>query len=99
MPANGMGMSRPDVVVGRQPIFDRRREVHGYELVLRPGGPGADGHGVPRSRATSGDGDLLTSRVLFSSLQLGVDRFVGDKLMFCDVSEELLTGEIGRAHV
>lgn len=84
-------MSRSDVLVGRQPIFDRGRKVHGYELVLRPD------EGVasrPDARGAADDGDLLTSHVLFSSLQVGVDRFVGDKLMFCDVNEELLTGDI-----
>ncbi len=32
--------------------------------------------------------------MLFSSLEVGVDRFVGDKLMFCDVNEDLLTGDL-----
>jgi EAL and modified HD-GYP domain-containing signal transduction protein len=84
-------MSRSDVLVGRQPIFDRGRNVHGYELVLRPR------EGVasrPDVRGAAEDGALLTSHVLFSSLHVGVDRFVGDKLMFCDVNEELLTGDI-----
>ena len=95
--AGGVRVSRSDVLVGRQPIFDAKREVQGYELVLRAGGPdGADGSGEPAvpSRRRRRSGDLLTSRVLFSSLQVGVDRFVGDKLMFCDVSEELLAGDI-----
>ncbi|HXQ62922.1 MAG TPA: HDOD domain-containing protein [Acidimicrobiales bacterium] len=83
-------MSRSDVLVGRQPIFDRARNVLGYELVLRPDGgvpPRPDARGAPA------DGDLLTTHVLFSSLAVGVDRFVGDKLMFCDVNEDLLTGD------
>jgi len=73
-----------EIVVGRQPIFDSGRDVLGYELVLRP---------VDGSDHASGEGDLLTSRVLFGSLQMGVDRFVGDKSMFCDVSEDLLDGD------
>ena len=90
-------MSRSDVLVGRQPIFDGRREVYGYELVLGAG-PGA-GPGAPAGAARDWangrrEGDLLTTRLLFSSLHVGVDRFVGDKVMFCDVSEELLTGDL-----
>ncbi|HUO47370.1 MAG TPA: hypothetical protein VMU09_00920, partial [Acidimicrobiales bacterium] len=90
-------MSRSDVLVGRQPIFDAKRDVWGYELVLR-GSDGPEAHGGADAAAAgagaNGSGDLLTSRVLFSSLQVGVDRFVGDKLMFCDVSEEVLAGDI-----
>jgi EAL and modified HD-GYP domain-containing signal transduction protein len=80
--------------VGRQPIFDATRDVWGYELVLRGADDARDG-GPAGGRPGAGfAGDLLTSRVLFSSLQVGVDRFVGDKLMFCDVSDELLAGDI-----
>jgi c-di-GMP phosphodiesterase len=91
-------VSRSDVLVGRQPIFDAKRDVWGYELVLRgpdqPGASGEPGDAGANGSGANGSGDLLTSRVLFSSLQVGVDRFVGDKLMFCDVSEEVLAGDI-----
>jgi EAL and modified HD-GYP domain-containing signal transduction protein len=78
-----------EILVGRQPIFDNSRKVHGYELLLRAGERTDDG----TDRTGAGEGDLITSRVLFGSLQFGVDRFVGDKSMFCDVSEDLLDGD------
>ena len=83
-------MNGSEILVGRQPIFDRRRKVHGYELVLRADHGARCAHGAPNG---SGEGDLITSRVLFGSLQFGVDRFVGDKSMFCDVNEGLLDGD------
>ncbi len=85
-------MSGGDILVGRQPIFDGDRSVHGYELVLvseHPGGEGADA----AEEGTPADRFLLTSAVVFGSLELGVERFVGDRLMFCDASEDLLHGE------
>lgn len=104
-------MSGEGVLVGRQPVFDVARDVHGYELVLaddlsEPSGPswppsGAVAPwerraGLPTSaeRGTASTRKfLLTSAVVFGSLELGIDRFVGDKLMFCDVSEDILRGE------
>lgn len=85
-------MSRSDVLVGRQPIFGWDREVVGYELQFQTEDVSAETSG---GDAAAGDGgDLLTSRVLLSSLHAGLDRFVGDKTMFCDVSEELLSGDL-----
>lgn len=89
-------MTRSDVLVGRQPIFDGHRQVLGYELVLssEPDAERAgDGGPDPDVDPTSADRYLLTSAVVFGSLEFGVDRFVGDKLLFCDASEDLLTGE------
>ncbi len=87
-------MNGSEILVGRQPIFDSGRDVLGYELVMRPGeGSGSAGDGSGGTGRETGEGDLLTSRILFGSLQMGVDRFVGDKSMFCDVSEDLLDGD------
>lgn len=79
-------MTRADVLVGRQPVFDRRLQVLGYELVLD----------VAPDDGELDDGAagefLLTSAVVFGSLELGIDRFVGDKTMFCDAGTDLLLG-------
>ncbi|MDA8296067.1 MAG: EAL domain-containing protein [Actinomycetota bacterium] len=74
-----------DVVVGRQPVFDRDLEIVGYELLFRP---------VADSNSTLGevDGDLMTSAVLFSSVSIGIDRLVGDKTVFCNADRGLLVG-------
>ncbi|MHB1782082.1 MAG: EAL and HDOD domain-containing protein [Acidimicrobiales bacterium] len=75
-----------DVVVGRQPIFDRDRLVVGYELLFRAvsGTPG---------QASARVGELMTAEVLFSSVSIGVDRLVGDKLAFVNAERGILTGE------
>lgn len=74
-----------DIVVGRQPVFDRDLTVVGYELLFRPveGGPAAEL-----------DGDLMTTAVLFSSVGIGVNRLVGDKTIFCNADRGLLTGSV-----
>jgi len=81
-------MAAFDVVVGRQPIFDRDLVVFGYELLFRP-----------VSVLTSGDvagarGDQMTADVLFGSVSIGVERLVGGKRLFCNGSRGVLTGEV-----
>jgi c-di-GMP-related signal transduction protein len=76
-----------DVVVGRQPIFDRDLRVIGYELLFRTI------EGDDRTIASL-DGDLMTSEVLFSSQNIGIHRLVGNKLMFCNADRGLLTGRV-----
>jgi c-di-GMP-related signal transduction protein len=76
-----------DVVVGRQAIFDRDLAVIGYELLFRT-------VGSSEGPLSSYDGDLMTSEVIFSSVSIGIDRLVGDKLVFCNADRGLLTGEI-----
>jgi c-di-GMP-related signal transduction protein len=80
-------MSVVDVVVGRQAIFDRDLEVVAYELLFRSTAQADDA----QSDLT---GSLMTANVLFSSVNIGIDQLVGDKLMFCNASRELLTGKL-----
>jgi c-di-GMP-related signal transduction protein len=78
-----------DIVVGRQAIFDRNREVYGYELLFRT----VDGI----SPSSGGlDGDLMTSTVLFASVTIGVDRLVGGphRHVFCNADRGVLTGAV-----
>ncbi|MDA8290259.1 MAG: EAL domain-containing protein [Actinomycetota bacterium] len=75
-----------DIVVGRQPVFDRELTVVGYELLFRSLA-GASLGGEP-------DGDLMTTSVLFSSVGIGVNRLVGDKVIFCNADRGLLTGSV-----
>lgn len=92
-PAADASVTTSDVLVGREPIFDHRRSVHGYELVLGTGWAGGpDEHGLQAAGEPAEGRFLLTSAVVFGSLELGIDRFVGDKLMFCDASEDVLRG-------
>lgn len=80
-------MTALDVVVGRQPIFDRTLSVLGYELLFRP-------VGALVVNGSTVDHDHMTAEVLFSSINIGVDRLVGDKHLFCNASRGVLAGEV-----
>lgn len=69
-------------MVGRQPIFDVRREVFGYELLFR--GPRPDGRTA----------EAMTADVLVrAGLDLGLKNLVGTKLAFVNASRPFLVGE------
>lgn len=68
-------------MVGRQPIFDVRRRVVGYELLFR----GAGEHVA---------GDAMTADVLVRTcLDMGLSRLVGEKLAFLNTTRSYLVGE------
>jgi c-di-GMP-related signal transduction protein len=81
-----------DVVVGRQAIFNTDLAVIGYELLFRS----VEAAEIPAAELHAGrfSGDLMTSEVIFSSVSIGIDRLVGDKLVFCNADRGLLLGEI-----
>ncbi len=82
-----------DVLVGRQPIFDRDLSVIGYELLFRTlGAETADRGGTVDTGGS--EGDRLTAEVLFSSVSIGVDHLVGNKKVFCNASRGVLTGKV-----
>lgn len=71
------------VFVGRQPIFDRQLEVHAYELLYRSG----------QSAQAAGalDGDRATATVMLNSLlEIGLDRLVGDRPAYVNMTRGLL---------
>jgi EAL and modified HD-GYP domain-containing signal transduction protein len=69
-------------MVGRQPIFDSKLRVRGYELLYRGGG------------ATLPHGDVMTADVLVhSGLDVGLEALVGDKLAFVNATRAFLVGE------
>jgi len=77
-----------DVVVGRQPIFDDKRSVFGYELLFRRlSDPTAADEAGTR-------GDQMTADVIFNSVSIGIERLVGDKKLFCNASPGVLTGAV-----
>ncbi len=70
----------PKFMVARQPVFDSRLRVVGYELLFR----GSDG-GVT--------GDAMTADVLVRAcLDLGLGSLVGDKLAFLNTTRTYLVG-------
>ncbi len=78
-----LGMRR--AYVGRQPIFDRNREVFGYELLYRDGSA---------NRATFTDAHLATSNVILNSfLEIGIERVAGNLPVFVNFTREYLLGQ------
>lgn len=77
-----------DLVVARQPVFDRRLDVIGYELLFRQT---ASSSGAPDDCV---QGDLMTAQVLFNSVSIGIDRLVGERLLFCNASRGVLVGDV-----
>jgi c-di-GMP-related signal transduction protein len=80
-------VSAVEIVVARQAIFDREAQVVAYELLFRSA-PELDVAG-----AVLADG-LMTANVLYSSINIGIENLVGDKVMFCNADRDVLTGRI-----
>ncbi len=71
-----------DVFVARQPIFNLKKEIFGYELLFRTGMSNA----FPDI-----DGDTATTSLLSSSFfTVGIDRISGGKISFVNFTEDLL---------
>ncbi|MBW1783172.1 MAG: HDOD domain-containing protein [Deltaproteobacteria bacterium] len=75
-----------DIYVARQPIFNRKRRIYGYELLFRDGisnaFPDIDGHAA-------------TSKVLSHSFfSMGMDRITGGKAAFINFTAQLLEKKI-----
>jgi EAL and modified HD-GYP domain-containing signal transduction protein len=71
------------VFLGRQPIFDRRLKVHGYELLFRSAGDSQS--------ADVADGDLSTARVLFNTfVEIGLENVVGGGRAYVNVTRGFL---------
>jgi c-di-GMP-related signal transduction protein len=71
--------------VARQPIFDRRQEVFGYELLFRSSA---------ENSFPSGDGDLASSTLIKDTLLLfGLDSLTGDKRAFINVTRRMLVSD------
>ncbi len=76
----------PEAFIGRQPIFDRNMNVHGYEMLYR-GEKKADS-------AEFFDGNHATSQVILNLfLEIGLENIVGDAPAFINLTKEFVTGE------
>ncbi|MDX8407304.1 MAG: HDOD domain-containing protein [Mariprofundaceae bacterium] len=72
------------VLVGRQPVFDRDYQVCAYELLFRP-------HG---GMEFSDDGASLTANVLISALMdIGLDKVTGNHIAFVNADSEFLLSD------
>lgn len=77
----------PDIFIGRQPIFDRKLRVYAYELLFRSGSANNAAFGK-----MSADGATSTT-IVNSFLEFGLDKLVGDKLAFINLTERFLFTE------
>jgi c-di-GMP phosphodiesterase len=74
-----------EILVARQPVFDRREQLYGYDLVLRrPGGMGAPGEPLP---------EQLVADIF---LGIGIDQVAGGRRAFVTVDRDMLVGGAAR---
>ncbi|MFH2123025.1 MAG: HDOD domain-containing protein [Pseudomonadota bacterium] len=78
-----------DTFLARQPIFDRNRNIYGYELLFRAG----EANIFPQI-----DGDVATSKLLSSTFfTVGIEEITGGRKAFVNFTRELLLQ--GAAHM
>ncbi|MFH1131740.1 MAG: HDOD domain-containing protein [Pseudomonadota bacterium] len=71
------------IFVGRQPIYDKKLNVYGYELLFRAGDS--------VNKAVFADGDAATCQVVLNTfVEIGLDTIVGDKPAFLNLTQNLL---------
>ena len=75
-----------DAYVARQPIFNRRRNLFGYELLFRDG----------TAKYVPGiDGDVATNTVLSNTFfVIGMDTMLGGNKSFINFTQNLLTRKV-----
>jgi c-di-GMP-related signal transduction protein len=76
-----------DTFVARQPIFDRRKEVYGYELLYRSA--------LDQVEFPGGDAAQATKQVVANTLiSIGVDKVLCGKRAFINLDHRLLTDHV-----
>jgi len=79
-------MSTVNLLVGRQPIFDRASRIAGYELLFARGSD-------DRVFDAPQDEDLAWAEVLLGSVGIGLEHLVGSKPAHCDASTAVLVSD------
>lgn len=75
-----------DMLIARQPIFDKNQKVYGYELLYRE---------TEHNAYVSSNGDMASSNVILGGfLSFGFHTLTGDKKAFVNFTDKLLTQEI-----
>jgi c-di-GMP-related signal transduction protein len=76
-----------DTFVARQPIFDQKLKVYGYEILSRGGGDNA---------YTGTDGDQASMNVISNTfLKIGLNRLTSGKRAFINFTRKLFLDEVG----
>lgn len=74
----------PEVFVGRQPIYNKKLELYGYELLFRSDGDPANAFSeIGASGATS-------TTIINCYLEMGLEKLVGNHLAFVNLTEQFL---------
>ena len=74
-----------ELLIGRQPIFDRSMNVYAYELLYRSG---------QTNQAVFTDGDQATMQVIINALvEIGLDNIVGESKAFINLTRNFITGK------
>lgn len=79
-------LAESTVLLARQPIFDRKLQVWGYELLYRSGNANQYDINEPSGRATA-------RTIVNALLNIGLDDLVGSKLAFINFDREMLLSE------
>lgn len=75
-----------DLLVGRQPVFNRHKDVIGYELLYRA-------HQTDKTARIT-DGDFATTQVLLNTFsEIGLDNIVGQGFAFINFTRNFLVGK------
>jgi c-di-GMP-related signal transduction protein len=81
-----MGEESLDIYLARQPIFDKKQRICGYELLFRDG---------PSNAFPDVDGDTATSKLLTNSFfRMGIDQVSQGKKAFINFTQELLVKKV-----
>lgn len=74
-----------EILIGRQPIFDRDGKVAAFELLFR---------NTSNNEANVGNDSIATVQVIVDSLsEIGLERVLGGKPGFLNIGEEFLLGD------
>ena len=75
----------PELLIARQPIYNRTQHVYGYELLYQPS---------KHSKLISDSDDAAASQVILDALtEIGVDNLVGQRSAFVRLSRGFITGK------
>lgn len=76
-------MSKKDILLARQPIFDRKLNTYAYELLFRSN--------APKGEESPIDGDQATSLVMLNAFtEIGIQNVVGEHKAFINFTRNLI---------
>lgn len=79
---------RPQVVIARQPIFDRDYNIFAYELLFR------NASNATKADFSAFSGDTATSRVInYAFLELGIERVIGKHTAFINLTRNFILND------